>query len=57
MTENGDAGAHQLTGAAADVAANATVNVKNISTTADTLANATDGQTPTSVSLTLVKIG
>jgi hypothetical protein len=59
VTENGSGnGAHQVTGSAAvTLAANATVTVRNISTTADTLAAATDGQTPTSVSLTLLKVG
>ena len=59
VTQNGNnLGIHQLTGAAAvALTANATVNVRNVSTTADTLAAALDGQSPTSVTLTLLKVG
>jgi hypothetical protein len=59
VTVNGsNVGVHQLTGAAAvTLTANSTVLVRNVSSTADTLAAATDGQSPTSVTLTLLKVG
>jgi hypothetical protein len=47
-----------LTGSAAvSLTANSTVLVRNVSNTADTLAAAADGQNPTSVTLTLIKVG
>jgi hypothetical protein len=51
--------ARQLGGAAAvTLTAGATVSVRNVSTTADTLAGATlEGAAPTSVMLTLLKVG
>jgi hypothetical protein len=51
--------ARQLGGAAAvTLAAGATVSVRNVSTTGDVLAGATlDGAAPTSVMLTLLKVG
>jgi len=59
VTVNGNnVGVHQLTGSAAvTLTANSTVAVRNVSSTADTLAAATDGQSPTSVTLTLLKVG
>jgi len=58
VSQNPASSVHQLVGAATvTLAANATVNVRNVSTTTDTLASAVDGATPTSVSLTLVRIG
>jgi hypothetical protein len=53
----GPAGSHQVTGSAAvTLAANATVLVQDVSNIADTLAVATDGVNPTSVTLTLLKV-
>jgi hypothetical protein len=48
----------QLTGSATvTLTANSTILIRNVLTTADTLAAAADGQSPTSVTVTLVKVG
>jgi hypothetical protein len=49
---------HQATGfAVVSVSAGALVNVRNVGTTTDTLASSVDNATPTSVMLTILKLG
>ena len=52
------AGARNLTGSAAvSLTANSTVLVRNVSNATATLAAASGGQTPTSLALTILKVG
>jgi hypothetical protein len=57
-TENSAAGGHQLSGfTVIRLNANDFISIRNIGNIGDTLQGGTDGQTPTSAMLTIVKIG
>jgi len=57
-TENSVAGGHMLVGSTVvRLSAADTIGIKNIGNTTDIFQNTTDGVTPTSATLTLVRLG